>query len=152
MVGNILIHFILLRTLFILVHWLSTQPHNTQRKLYTKCSNMSRIFGEEATTSAPTAAVTGIPQNPGTQGPLPSQWQGFLPVWASALSKLWVLALLPAPQHQEETWLPVTLTCSGSQDLRSLVTPGPRGSLTPRSSEKPRISGSQDHRITGTQR
>lgn len=43
----------------------------------------------------------------------------------------------------------------GSQDHRSLVTPGsqgPKGSLTPRSSDTPRISGLQDPKITGSQR
>jgi hypothetical protein len=43
----------------------------------------------------------------------------------------------------------------GSKDLRSLVTPGfqdPRISLTPRSSNIPRISGSQNPRTTGSQR
>jgi hypothetical protein len=43
---------------------------------------------------------------------------------------------------------------TGSQDLRSLVTPGsqgPKGSLTPRSLDIPRISGSRDPRIPGSQ-
>jgi hypothetical protein len=43
----------------------------------------------------------------------------------------------------------------GSQDPRSLVIPGskgPKGSLTPRSSDTSRISESQDSRITGSQR
>jgi hypothetical protein len=44
---------------------------------------------------------------------------------------------------------------TGSQDPRSLVTPGsqgPRGTLTPRRSDTPRISGFQDLRITESQR
>jgi hypothetical protein len=43
----------------------------------------------------------------------------------------------------------------GYQDTRSLVTPGSqglRGSLTAKNSETPRISGSQELKITGSQK
>jgi hypothetical protein len=67
-------------------------------------------------------------------------------------SELWAnpgLWLLTYPEKPE---LPGVLT---QQDLGSLVTsgfPDPRGSLTPRRSDTPRISGSQDARILGSQR
>ena len=44
---------------------------------------------------------------------------------------------------------------TGSQNRRSLAksgSQGPRGNVTPRNSDTPRISGSQDQRITGSQR
>ena len=61
---------------------------------------------------------------------------------------------------QQLAQLPGTLTCSGlqvpgSQDPRSLVTPGSqglRGSLTAKNSDTPRISGSQEPTIKGSQR
>ena len=70
------------------------------------------------------------------------------------LKQIWVLAQHRVPQHSEEAQCSDALTCPGSQDLSSFITPGfqdPRGSLTPRSSDTPRMSGSQDHRMTGSQ-
>jgi hypothetical protein len=72
-------------------------------------------------------------------------------VWASALSRSWTQTPQPVPQYPDEAPLPGTLTCPGSQSHRILVTPGTqghRGSWTPRSSDIPRITGSQDHKVT----
>lgn len=110
------------------------------------CSIMLRIIVEEAMISASILRVTGAPGIQGHKNPNLASDMGLL-VWASTLSRPWTLAPHPVPQHPEEAGLPSALTCPGSQDLRSLVTTGFqdfRGSLTPRSFDKSRISGSQD--------
>ena len=84
-------------------------------------------------------------QDPGMQEPPLVSSIGFLTVWASALSRTWVLALHWIPQHQEAQ-LPGALILLGSQNLRSLVTPrfeDHRSILIPRSSDILRF---QDHR------
>jgi hypothetical protein len=72
----------------------------------------------------------------------------------------WFQTHQKAPQSPEEIPLsdPVhaqDLRIPGSQDNRSLVTPGTQGlreSLTVKNSDTPRISGSQEPGITGSQR
>jgi hypothetical protein len=94
------------------------------------------------------------PRHPGT---LPSQWHRFLLFWAGALSRPWVRTLQLVPQHPEEVPFSGALTHTGSLDHRltgawSHQNLCPRGSLTPRSCDTTRITGSQtqlnseDHR------
>ena len=71
------------------------------------------------------------------------------------ISLPWAWTLQSVTYHPEEAPLPSKLTQTESKDPRSLTTPGswsPRGSLTLRNSDTPRISGSQDPRITGLRR
>jgi hypothetical protein len=80
----------------------------------------------------------------------------------SGASLPWEQTLQPVPQLPKEASLPGALAQPGSQDHRSqitdhrcLVIPGcqdPRGGLNPQNSDTPRISGSRDLEITGSQR
>ena len=67
----------------------------------------------------------------------------------------WFQTQQTAPQSTEEVPLPGALTHPGYSDPRILVTPGAQdhgGSLTAKNSDTNRISGSENHGITGSQR
>jgi hypothetical protein len=118
-------------------------------------SYVPRIRGKEHTTSVPNTGSNWDQWDPGMQELCQTSSKGsFWSVWAGALSRPWAQTLQPAPQHPKAAPFPGTLTCLGSKDhriLKSLVTPGslgPKGTLTPRSLDTPRIAGSQNHSLT----
>ena len=142
---------------------LCTQSHNTQRKLIPRHSNMHSIIGEDATTSVPTLGVTGSSRIQRCRNPCPASGTGSF--WLRLYPEQ-TLSTSSAP-NPTTPWTRSTLMCSNNssvtgaltqpayQDLKRLVTPGfqdTRGRLTPRRSDIPRISGSEDHRIRWSQR
>ena len=116
--------------------------------------NKPRISREEDPTSVPITGSDWDQRDLGTQELHQNNGTGsFQSVWAGTLSRPWAQTPQPAPQHPEAAQLPGTLTCPESEDHR--VPPesqGQKGSLTPRSLDTPKISGSQDPRIKGSQR
>ena len=130
----------------------SAPSPTTSRNFIPRYSNMPRIISEEATTSAPTPGVTGtlgVQGHRNTLSPHPTQ------ILAQVLSGLsccpeqaLVASSAPSPTTPREC---LTLRCS---NMHRTIEPqkldqDPRGSLTSRSYDKPRITESQDHRITG---
>jgi hypothetical protein len=115
-----------------------------------------RIRGVKDTSSVPTPGVTGTSRTQACRNSTRAVAE-FLLVFCLGRcpEQPWVQTPQSVSQQQEEAPLPGALTCPGPQDHRSLVTPGsqgPRGSLIPRRSDTPRLSGYQDPKITGSQR
>ena len=114
-----------------------------------------RIRGVKDTSSVPTPGVTGTSRTQACRNSTRAVAE-FLLVFCLGRcpEQPWVQTPQSVSQQQEEAPLPGALTCPGPQDHRSLVTrgsQGPKGRLAPRSSDTPRISGSQDHRDNLTQ-
>ena len=89
-------------------------------------------------------------------GSPPDQWHRFLLLYmASALCRPWAKTLLPVPQHPEAAPLPGTLTSPGSQELGYTRISGSQRQLNSQELghiQDLKITESQNHRITGTQR
>jgi hypothetical protein len=128
-----------------------------------RCSNTSRIIGEEATTSAPTLGVTGntlphppLPHPQSKDTGTPSQLMAWVPSGLSqcpeqifctsstpspttprgSLSPRW----LTRPRIPEVNWLPGALTYPGFQDHMILESQDHKDSWTLRSSDTIRIT------------
>ena len=114
-----------------------------------------RFTGEWNTTSVPNQLWQACDSRSKDTGALPDQELGFLLICAGTP---WFWTYQTAPHSPEKTPLPGAVTHPGSQDNRSLVTPGSqglRGNLTAKNSDttEPQIHRSletQDHRESWT--
>ena len=130
------------------------QPHNTERLLQSKVLQHSKdqIIRQEEEHLSSTHGVAGTRRIQACRN--------------CAGQVAWVISILSWPRpwavlgsklssQPHNTQSSNMARCRGSQDPRSLVPPGfqgPKGNLTPRRSDRPRISGSQDSLIIGSQR
>jgi len=116
------------------------------------CSTDTLKITVEATTSFLKPRVPGTPtgnreeRSPAhTEAPVPSN----LHLWPEQTQGS---GSSPTPATHRESLTPTSSDTTGSQELGHTRISGSRGSLTPKSSDTPRISGSQNHRFTESAR